>query len=200
MAEITAEQVKKLREKTGAGMMECKRALEEAQGDEQKAIDLLRQRGVAVAERRASKATKEGIIESYIHMGGKIGVMLELNCETDFVARTPDFKELARDIAMHIAWAQPKWIDRSEVPPEVIEHEKEIYRQRALLEGRPERAIPKIVEGRLEKFFQDNVLMDQLFIKDQNLTIRDLINEKIGRLGENIVLRRFVRMQVGEDL
>lgn len=198
---ITAQQVKELREKTGAAMMDCKRALEESGGVESKAIEILRQKGLAVAAKRESKATTEGVIGSYIHMGGKIGVLVEVNCETDFVARTDEFKELAKDLAMHISWAKPEYIDRSEIPQERIEQEMEIHRQWAINEGKPEAAIPRIVEGRMEKqFYQQVCLMDQPFIKDEDKTIRDIVNDKMGRLGERIVVRRFVRMRVGEDL
>jgi elongation factor Ts len=198
--EITAQQVKELREKTGAAMMDCKRALEESGGVESKAIEILRKKGLAVAAKRESKATSEGVIGSYIHMGGKIGVLVEVNCETDFVARTDEFKELAKDLAMHISWAKPEYVDRSEIPEERLEQEREIHRQWAISQGKPESAIPKIVEGRMEKqFFQQVCLMDQPFIKNEDITIRDLVNEKMGRLGERIVVRRFVRMRVGEE-
>jgi elongation factor Ts len=196
---ISAEQVKALREITGAPLMDCKKALSEASGDLEKAQMILREKGIAVLARRDSKAANEGIIASYIHTGGKIGVMLELNCETDFVAKTDDFKELGHDIAMQIAWSNPKYIDRSQVPESVVAKEKEIYTQWAKNQGKPENAIPKIVEGRLEKFFETECLMDQAFVKDDKLKIRDLLNEKLGKLGEKIVLRRFRRFRVGEE-
>jgi elongation factor Ts len=197
---ISAQQVKELREKTGAAMMDCKRALEEAEGVEVKAVEILRQKGLAVATKREAKAATEGMIAYYIHMGGKIGVLVELNCETDFVARTDEFKELARDIAMHISWAKPEYIDRSDIPQERIDQEHEIHLQWAINEKKPEAAIPKIVEGRMDKqFYQQVCLLDQPFIKDEDHTIRDIITEKMGRLGERLVVRKFVRMRVGEE-
>lgn len=195
---ITAEQVKGLREKTNAPMMDCKKALQDAEGNEDKAVQLLRERGVAVAAKRESKTAGEGIVESYIHTGGKIGVMVELNCETDFVARTDEFKELARGIAMHISWAKPEYLDRSQVPEDVLARERAIAAQWAQNEGKPTAAIPKIVEGRLEKFLQTVCLLDQAFVKDEDVTIQKLITEKVGKIGERIVLRRFARFSVGE--
>ena len=179
--------------------MDCKKALSEASGDLEKAQMILRQKGIAVLARRDGKAANEGIIASYIHTGGKIGVMLELNCETDFVAKTDDFKELGHDIAMQIAWSNPRYIDRSQVPESVVEKEREVHTQWAKNQGKPESAIPKIVEGRLEKFFETECLMDQAFVKDDKLKIRDLLNEKLTKLGEKIVLRRFLRFRVGEE-
>jgi elongation factor Ts len=197
MTAIAAETVKQLREKTGAGMMECKKALAESNGDIEKAIDLLRQKGLASAQKKAGRTASEGLIESYIHMG-KIGTMIEVNCETDFVARTDDFKELAKDVAMHIAAASPLYLSREEVPQDVIEHEKEIYR--AQVADKPPQVIEKIIEGKLEKFYIDFCLLDQIFIKDpdQKKKIKDLVTDKIAKLGENILIRRFCRFQLGE--
>jgi elongation factor Ts len=197
MTTISAELVKNLREKTGAGMMECKKALTESSGDFEKAVDLLRQKGLASAVKKAGRTASEGLIESYIHMG-KLGTMIEVNCETDFVARTDDFRELAKDIAMHIAAANPRYLSREDVPQEVLEREKEIYR--AQVAGKPAQVIEKIIEGKLEKFFSDTCLVDQIFIKDpdQKKKIKDLVTEKISKLGENIIIRRFARFQLGE--
>jgi len=197
MTTISAELVKNLREKTGAGMMECKKALTESSGDFEKAVDLLRQKGLASAVKKAGRTASEGLIESYIHMG-KLGTMIEVNCETDFVARTDDFKELAKDIAMHIAAANPRYLTREDVPQEVLEREKEIYK--AQVAGKPAQVVEKIIEGKLEKFFSDTCLVDQIFIKDpdQKKKIKDLVTEKISKLGENIVIRRFARFQLGE--
>jgi elongation factor Ts len=198
MTMITSEMVRTLREKTGAGMMECKKALTESNGDFERAVSLLRQKGLASAEKKAGRMTSEGIIGSYIHMG-KIGTMVEINCETDFVARTEDFKELVKDISMHIAAANPSYISRDEVPQDVIENEKEIYRVQ--IKDKPQHVIEKIVEGKLDKFYTDTCLLDQIFIKDpeQKKKIKDLISDNIARLGENIVIRRFVRFQLGES-
>jgi len=198
MTMITSEMVRTLREKTGAGMMECKKALTESNGDFERAVSLLRQKGLASAEKKAGRVTSEGIIGSYIHMG-KIGTMVEINCETDFVARTEDFKELVKDISMHIAAANPSYISRDEVPQDVIEIEKEIYRVQ--IKDKPQHVIEKIVEGKLDKFYTDTCLVDQIFIKDpeQKKKIKDLISDNIARLGENIVIRRFVRFQLGES-
>lgn len=195
---VTAESVKELREKTGAGMMDCKKALEQADGDMEKAINILREKGAAVLSKREAKVTSEGTVACYIHTGGKIGVMVELNCETDFVAKTDDFQELARDIAMQVSWSQPEYITREDVPAERIETEREINAQWARNEKKPEAAVPKIVEGRMEKFFSAVVLMDQPFIKNDETTIGEIIKEKVGKLGEKIIVRRFVRYRVGE--
>lgn len=195
---ITSEMVRTLREKTGAGMMDCKKALTESEGDFEKAVSLLRQKGLASAEKKAGRIASEGIIGSYIHMG-KIGVMVEVNCETDFVARTEDFKELVKDLSMHIAAANPSYLSRDDVPPDVIEREKEIYRIQ--IKDKPQHVIEKIVEGKLDKFYTETCLLDQIFIKDpeQKKKIKDLIADNISRLGENIVIRRFVRYQLGES-
>jgi elongation factor Ts len=189
--------IKELREKTGVGMMECKRALTESNGDLEKAVDLLRQKGLATALKKVGRTTSEGLIESYIHMG-KIGTMVEVNCETDFVARTDDFKELVKDIAMHITAANPFYLTREDVPHNVLEREKDIYRVQVT--DKPPHVVEKIVEGKLEKFYRDACLLDQIFIKDpeQKKSIKDIVTEKIAKLGENIVIRRFARFQLGE--
>jgi elongation factor Ts len=197
MTAISAEAVRELREKTGAGMMECKKALVESAGDFEKAIDTLRQKGLATAAKKAGRSASEGMIGYYIHMD-KIGVMVEVNCETDFVARTDDFREMVKDIAMHIAAANPTYLSREEVPQEVLAREKEIYR--AQVANKPSQVVEKIVEGKLEKFFSDTCLLDQIFVKDpdQKKKITDVVTGKVAKLGENIVLRRFVRFQLGE--
>jgi elongation factor Ts len=197
MTTISAESVKSLREKTGAGMMECKKALTESDGNFEKAIDLLRQKGLATALKKSGRTASEGIIDSYIHMG-KIGTMVEVNCETDFVARTDDFRELVKDIAMHITAANPLYTAREDVPQEVLEREKEIYR--AQVADKPPQVVEKILEGKLEKFYTDVCLLDQIFIKDQDQKkrIKDLVTEKIAKLGENIIIKRFARFQLGE--
>lgn len=197
MTTISSELVKDLREKTGAGMMECKKALTDSNGDFEKALDLLRQRGLASASKKAGRIASEGLIGSYIHMG-KIGTMVEVNCETDFVARTDDFKELVKDIAMHIAAATPFYLSRDKVPQDIIEREKEIYRAQVI--DKPPHVVDKIIEGKLEKFYTDTCLIEQIFIKDpeQKKRINDIVTEKITKLGENIVIKRFVRFQLGE--
>ncbi|MCX8034114.1 MAG: translation elongation factor Ts [Thermodesulfovibrio sp.] len=194
---ITAQMVKELREKTGAGMMECKKALEHSGGDFNKAIEYLRQKGLATAQKKAGRSASEGIIASYIHMD-KIGVMLELNCETDFVARNEEFRQLAKDIAMHIVASNPQYISKDDIPQEVIEKEKEIYK--AQIKGnKPPQVVEKIIEGKLEKFFEDMCLLNQPFIREPEKKIQDLITENIAKFGENIVIRRFVRFQVGQS-
>jgi len=199
MTTISAEMVKDLRDKTGVGMMECKKALTESNGDFEKALDLLRQKGLATASKKAGRTASEGLIESYIHMG-KIGTMVEINCETDFVARTDDFRQLAKDIAMHIAAATPVYLSREDVPQDVLEREKEIYK--AQVANKPPQVVEKIIEGKLEKFYTDFCLLDQIFIKDtdQKMKIKDLITEKIAKLGENIMIKRYARFQLGEVL
>ena len=197
---VSADKVKDLREKSGAGMMDCKRALLECDGDIERAMSLLREKGAAVLSKRESKAATEGTVSSYIHTGGKVGVMVELNSETDFVAKTPDFQELAHDIAMHISWSQPEYVSREDILEDRLEKEREIHRQWALNQGKPEAAVAKIVEGRIEKFFSTVVLLDQPFIKNEDMTIGDLIREKAEKLGEKIALRRFVRFRVGEEV
>ncbi|TKB23415.1 translation elongation factor Ts [Desulfopila sp. IMCC35006] len=196
---ITSKMVKDLRDKTQAGMMDCKKALEKTDGDMEKAVDLLRQKGLAVAAKRAGRATSEGVIETYIHAGGKLGVMVELGCETDFVAKNDDFREFARDLAMHIAATNPVAVSRDEVPAEVIAREKEIYVQQALDSGKPEAIVEKMVAGKVEKFLADIVLLEQKFVKNQDLSIQDILNELVGRIGENISIKRFARFQVGVE-
>ncbi len=198
MTKVSAELISTLREKTGAGIMDCKRALEECGCDVDKAVDLLRQRGLAKAAKRAGKVTGEGVIGAYIHAGGKIGVLVEVNCETDFVARTPEFQAFVKDIAMHIAASNPKYIRKEDVPEEEILHEKRIYMAQAREAGRPEAVLERIAEGRLEKYFQEVCLMDQPFIKNQDINIKTLLDSLIARLGENIRIRRFARFQIGE--
>jgi elongation factor Ts len=192
--------VKDLREKTGAGMMDCKKALAEAGGNFEKAVDYLRQKGLATAARRAGRVASEGQIGSYVHAGGKLGVMLEVNCETDFVAKTDDFRAFAKDIAMHIAASNPLYIQRENVPPEALEREREIYRAQAREAQKPEKIMEKIVEGKLEKFYGEVCLLEQPFIKDPDRTVQDLLNELIGKLGEKVEIRRFMRFQVGEGM
>ncbi|CAM2891498.1 translation elongation factor Ts [Paenibacillus sediminis] len=197
---VSASAVKELREKTGAGMLDCKKALEEANGDLTKAVELLREKGLAAAAKKAGRVATEGVVESYIHAGGRIGVLVEVNCETDFVAKTDQFKEFVRDIAMHIAASSPLFVRREEVPQEVLDKEREILRAQALNEGKPEKIVDKMVEGRISKYFEENCLMDQSFIKDPDKTIATLLNEKISTIGENISIRRFVRYELGEGL
>jgi elongation factor Ts len=199
MAVVSSELVKKLREKTGAGMMDCKRALEESSGDIEQAIDYLRKKGAAVAAKRADRVANQGVVESYIHAGGRIGAMVELNCETDFVAKTPEFKQLAHDIAMQIAAMNPQYISKEDVGKDTLEKELEIYKTQAVNEGKPAQIAEKIAQGRLEKFFQEMCLLEQSFIKDSGKTIRDLLAEATGRVGEKIGIRRFQRYHLGED-
>lgn len=198
--EITAQMVKELRERTGAGMMDCKRALSEANGDMEKATEILRKKGLAQVAKRAGRVAAEGLVESYIHFGGRLGVLVEINCETDFVARTDEFKALAKDIAMQIAAANPQYVRREEVDQARLEKERAIYREQALAEGKPEKVIDKIVEGRLEKFYKEVCLMEQPFIRDNEKTVADVVNAAAAKLGENIVVRRFVRFEVGEGI
>ena len=199
MAEITAQLVKELRERTGAGMMECKSALQEAKGDPAEAEVVLRKRGIASASKKSSRATKQGLIGAYIHHGGQLGVMLEVDCESDFVARTDDFKTLAHDLAMHIAAADPQYVRKEDVPPAVVEKEKEIQRARAINEGKPENVADKIVEGRMGKFYEEVCLYQQPFVKENTLTVEELIKTKIAKLGENIGVARFTRFKVGGE-
>ncbi|HHY35558.1 MAG TPA: translation elongation factor Ts [Firmicutes bacterium] len=198
MAEITPAMIKELRARTGSGMMDCKRALEETGGDMDKAVDYLRKKGLATAEKKSGRAAEEGVIESYIHHNRRVGVLVELKCETDFVARTDQFLELAKEIAMHIAWANPQYISRDEVPRDVLERERSIERERALQEGKPANIVDKIVEGRLAKFYSSVCLLDQPFIKDDSRKVSEVIAEKIAVLGENIVVKRFCRFELGE--
>jgi elongation factor Ts len=195
---ISAAQVKELREKTGAPMMDCKQALTEAKGDLDQAVVLLRKRGVSVAAKKATRVTSEGSVASYIHAGGKIGVLLEVNCESDFVARTDDFKELVHDIAMHIAASDPKFIRKEDVTPEAYEREKDIYRSQAAATGKPPQVVEKIVEGKMSKFYEEVCLYEQPFVKDQTISISQLIASKIGKLGENVAVHRFARFKVGD--
>jgi elongation factor Ts len=198
MANISAAQVKELRDKTGAPMMDCKNALTEAKGDIEAAIVHLRKRGIASAAKKATRVTSEGAVTSYIHAGGKIGVLLEVNCESDFVARTDDFKELTHDISMHIAASDPKFVRREDVTAADFEREKDIYRAQAAASGKPANVVEKIVEGKMEKFYEEMCLLDQPFIKDQTISIQQLIAVKVGKLGENISVRRFARFKVGD--
>lgn len=191
--------VKELREKSGAGIMDCKQALAENDGDMDKAVDFLRKKGLATAAKRAGRATSEGTVQSYIHMGGKIGVMVEINCETDFVAKTDDFIEFARNLAMHIAATNPVGITAEDVPENVIERERSIYRDQAVEMGKPEKMIEKIVDGKLSKFFKESCLMDQPFVRDPDKTITDYLNEVIAKTGEKVTIKRFARFQVGTD-
>ena len=197
---VTAEMVKELRERTGAGMMDCKKALSETNGDMDKAVDFLREKGLAAAAKKAGRIATEGVVEAYIHGGGRIGVLLELNCETDFVAKTDGFRALARDIAMQVAAANPAYVAREEVPAEILEHEKEILRVQALNEGKPANIVEKMIVGRLEKFYKESCLMEQAYIKDPDKTITQVINESIAKIGEKISIRRFTRYQLGEGL
>ncbi|MCU0243023.1 MAG: translation elongation factor Ts [Vicinamibacteria bacterium] len=197
---ITAEMVRQLREETGAGMMECKTALTEAQGDAGKAREILRKKGLAAAAKRATRATSEGIVGHYIHAGSKVGVLVELNCETDFVAKTPEFQALARDIAMHVAAASPLYVTKEDVPAEVLEKEREIYKAQATGQGKPAAVAEKIAEGKLKDYYANFCLLDQPFVKDTKLTIGQLVQEKIAIIKENIVVRRFVRFKVGEEI
>jgi elongation factor Ts len=198
MVDITAQMVKDLRERTGAGMMECKRALTEAKGDPADAEILLRKWGIASAGKKASRVTKQGLIGSYIHHGGQLGVLVEVNCESDFVARTDDFKELVHDLAMHVAAADPRFIRKEDVTPDMLEQEREIARARALAEGKPEKVVDKIVEGRLQKFYEEVCLLEQPFVKEATLSVGQLVKTKIAKLGENIGVARFVRFKVGD--
>jgi len=197
---ISANLVKELRERTGAGMMDCKKALTETDGNIEKAIEYLREKGLSAAAKKAGRIATEGLIETYIHGGGRIGVMLELNCETDFVAKTDDFKNLAKDIAMHIAAAKPEFLKPEEVPQDVLEKEKNILKAQALNEGKPEKIIEKMVEGRIAKYYKDVCLLEQPFVKDPDKTISQLVTEKVAKIGENISIRRFVRYELGEGM
>jgi elongation factor Ts len=197
---VTPQMVKELRERTGAGMMDCKNALLETKGDLEQAIDFLRKKGLASAAKKAGRITAEGAVASYIHAGGKIGVLVEVNCETDFVARTDDFQELVKDIAMHVAAADPRFVRREEVTGDVLARERDIIRERTLAEGKPEKVVEKIVEGRMDKFFAESVLLEQPFIKDPDRTVGQLVNEKIAKIGENIQVRRFARFKLGEGI
>ena len=198
MAEISAAMVKELREATGSGIMDCKRVLAEAEGDMQTAIDLLRKKGLAKAAKRAGRSTSEGIVYPYIHTGAKLGVLVEINCESDFVAKTEDFETFAKNIAMHIAATNPAGLTSEDVDPAVIEKEREIYRAQMLEEGKPENIIDKIVDGKVEKFYKDVCLLSQQYVKDPQKTIEDILKETISKIGENIQIKRFARFQIGE--
>jgi elongation factor Ts len=204
MAEVTAAAVKQLREKTGAGMMECKKALVEAAGNEEQAVEILRKRGLASAKKPGSRIAAEGIVGSYIHMGGKVGVLVEINCETDFLARSEEFQQLVKDVAMHVAAAEPRFVSRNEVAAAELEKEKEIARAQAKNDpknaSKPEQVIDKIVEGRLNKFYEETVLLDQPFVKDPAKTVAELVDEKVAKTGEKITIRRFTRYKMGEGL
>jgi elongation factor Ts len=199
MAEITATLVKQLRERTGAGMMECKTALVESNGDLAEGEVVLRKRGIASAHKKASRATQQGLIGTYIHHGGQLGVMVEINCESDFVARTPDFQELIHDVAMHIAAADPQFVRKEDVTQAAIDKEKDIQKARALAEGKPEKMIEKIIEGRMSKFYEEICLLEQPFVKEPTLTVGQLVKTKIAKLGENMSVARFVRFKVGDS-
>jgi len=196
--EITAEMVKGLRERSGAGIMECKSALAEAQGDPEQALQILRKRGLAGAVKRSGRTTSEGVVSSYIHPGGRVGVMLEVNCETDFVARTAEFQEMVKNLAMHIAASQPRFLSREDVPAPVLASEREIYTEQARTSGRPEAALPKIVEGKVGKFFQESCLMEQPYVRDPGMSVKDYVTTMIAKTGENIRVRRFTRYALGE--
>lgn len=198
--QVSAQMVKELRERTSAPMMDCKAALAETDGDMEKAIDVLRKKGLASAAKKAGRVASEGVVGSYIHGGGKLGVLLEINCETDFVARTDEFQALVHDIAMHIAAADPRFTSREEVTADVLEREKAIYREQALASGKPPAVIEKMIEGKLEKFYGESVLTEQPFVKNPDQTVGQLIAEKVGKIGENIKIRRFVRFKLGEGL
>ena len=204
MAEVTAAAVKQLRDKTGAGMMECKNALVEADGNDEVAVDILRKRGLASAKKREGRIAAEGIVGQYIHMGGKVGVLVEVNCETDFVARGDEFQQLVKDVAMHVAAAEPKYVSRQDVPAEELDKEREIARAVAKNDpknaNKPEQVLDKIVEGRLHKFYEENVLLDQPFVKDPAKTVGELVTEKVAKTGEKITIRRFTRYKMGEGL
>jgi elongation factor Ts len=199
MKPISAELVKQLREKTGAGVMDCKQALTESAGELDKAVEFLRKKGLATAAKRAGRATSEGTIQSYIHMGGKLGVMVEVSCETDFVAKNDDFQEFARNIAMHIAASNPLGIGPEDIPKEILDKEKEIYRAQASESGKPDNIVEKITEGKLSKFIKDNCLMNQPYVRNPDITVADLLNELIAKIGENITVKRFARFQVGDE-
>ena len=196
---ISAKDVKALRDATGAGMMDCKKALTEAEGNVEKATEILRKKNLAAVGKRAGRATAEGLIQSYIHSNGKIGVLLEINCETDFVAKTDEFKDLAKDLCMQIAAVAPKWVKRDEVPKEIVDKELDIYREQALASGKPEKIVDKIAAGKMDKFYGDVCLLDQSYVKEDKKTIKDRIEDSAGKLGENITVARFIRFAVGEQ-
>jgi len=195
---VSAQEVKELREKTGAGFMECKAALAETHGDVEKAIDLLRKKGLSSAAKKAGRETREGLIGSYIHVGGKVGVLVEVNCESDFVARTEDFQQLVKDLAMQVAAADPRFVRREDVTPEVLERERDIYMEQAKSTGKPKPVLDKIVDGKMEKFYAETCLMEQPFIRDPKVTIHELVSARVAKLGENIRVNRFARFKIGE--
>lgn len=197
---ITAEMVKNLREKTGAGMMDCKAALSEMNGDMDKAVDFLRKKGLASASKKSERATSQGVVSSYIHGGGKIGVLIEVNCETDFVARTEDFQSLVKDLAMHVAAANPQFVKREDVPSDVLDREKEVYRGQLREMKKPEAMMDKIIEGKMDKFYSDICLIEQAFVKDPDVKVQSLLTDKIAKLGENITIKRFARFELGQQL
>ncbi len=199
MAKINTEMIKGLRARTNAGILDCKEALKETDGDMEKAVDFLRKKGLATALKRAGRETSEGVINSYIHAGGKIGVLVEVNCETDFVAKTDEFKELVKNLAMHIAATRPLGIRSEDIPEEIVKREEEIYRAQALETGKPEKIIDKIVEGKMKKFYRESCLLEQQYVKDTDLTIQDLIHEMVSKMGESISVRRFARYQLGGE-
>ncbi|MGM0651828.1 MAG: translation elongation factor Ts [Bacillota bacterium] len=196
---IDAKVVKSLREKTGAGMMDCKKALQETEGDLEKAVDLLREKGLSAAAKRAGRAANQGIIDSYIHLGGKIGVLVEVNCETDFVARNDEFRQFVRNLCLQVAATNPAYLSKNDVPESILEKESQIIKAQALNDGKPEKVIDKIVEGRLTKYYSENCLMEQAFVKDEEITISELLTDLIAKIGENIVVRRFCRFEIGEN-
>jgi len=198
--QVTAQMVKELRERTGAGMMDCKGALTESGGDMEKAIDLLRTKGLAAAAKKAGRVAAEGVVASYIHAGGKIGVLIEVNCETDFVAKTEEFQQLVRDIAMHVAASEPRFVRREEVTEELLERERAIFREQALASGKPANVVEKIVEGKMDKFYSENCLLEQAFVKNPDQTVGELVTEAVAKIGENIQVRRFVRFKLGEGI
>jgi len=197
--EITPEMVKRLREMSGAGMMDCKRALTEAEGDLTRAQEILRTKGLAAAKKRADRVARQGVVDAYIHMKGTLGVLVEVNCETDFVANTDDFRALARDLAMHVAAADPRWITREEVPDDVVAGERKVFEEQAREQGKPDNILPKIVEGKLEAFYKDNCLLEQAFVKDDSRAVGDLVAETSAKVGEKIEVRRFARFRLGEE-
>jgi len=198
--QIDAKAVKALREKTGAGMMDCKKALQETEGDKEKAVDILREKGLAAAARRADRTANQGIVDSYIHLGGKIGVLVEVNCETDFVARNDEFRDFVKNICLQVTAANPAYLSKEDVPKDIIDKEAQIIKAQALNEGKPEKVIEKIIEGRLNKFYRENCLLEQVYIRDEDRTISELLTELVAKIGENIVIRRFSRFEVGEGL
>ncbi len=196
---IDAKVVKSLREKTGAGMMDCKKALQETEGNLEKAVELLREKGLSAAAKRAGRAANQGIVDSYIHLGGKIGVLVEVNCETDFVARNEQFRNFVRNICLQVAATNPAYLSKDDVPEDILEKERQIIRTQALNDGKPEKVVDKIVEGRLAKYYNDNCLLEQAFVKDEEITISELLTDLIAKIGENIVVRRYCRFEIGEN-